>query len=47
MTFRPALTVTEWPSVRPTESQSHYRDSVHWTEHAPLLIDNGTCQAIQ
>lgn len=47
MVFTPALTVTEWPSVQYVPSQTDYSNSVHWKEHAPLLIDNGRWMCLQ
>ncbi|KAI3628967.1 hypothetical protein CBS9595_000039 [Malassezia furfur] len=40
MTFTPALEVTEWPTPTPVTGLDKYRASVHWSERAPILIDN-------
>lgn len=36
------LSVREWPFVHSITPKRRYRDTVHWSQKAPLLIDNGT-----
>lgn len=36
------LSVREWPLVHSITPKRRYRDTVHWSQKAPLLIDNGT-----
>ncbi|WFD05516.1 Nuclear actin-protein involved in chromatin remodeling [Malassezia vespertilionis] len=33
--------VAEWPSPKPIPALKDYRASVHWAQHAPILLDNG------
>ncbi|WFD30559.1 Nuclear actin-protein involved in chromatin remodeling [Malassezia sp. CBS 17886] len=42
--FRPALVVDEWPQTALVPEAAPYSGSVHWAQHAPLLIDNGSAQ---
>lgn len=41
MASEAVLNVTEWPVVRSATPQREYRDTIHWSQQAPLLIDNG------
>lgn len=43
--FKPALYLEEPGDVVPTPALTGYRDSVHWSQHAPILIDNGGYRA--
>lgn len=39
--FRAALYLDEQQPVTPTSQLSGYRDSVHWSQRSPILVDNG------
>ncbi|WFD34556.1 Nuclear actin-protein involved in chromatin remodeling [Malassezia cuniculi] len=42
--FRAALYLDEQQPVTPTRSLTGYRDSVHWSQRSPILIDNGSSE---
>lgn len=45
MPFEPSLEVTEWPTPVHVPDLGSYRGSAHWSEQAPILIDNGMSAA--
>lgn len=42
--FRAALYLDDHQPVEPTPQLSGYRESVHWTQRSPILIDNGSSE---